>query len=350
MTRLHLLTKRSTGTVLLTLILLAAAALPAAAQVASIDYLQGWVDLRYPSGDVVEAMIGDELKKDDTVITGDDGTATLVRPGAAEIIISPNSVFSIREIDSGGQKETVMHTALGSVKFKFMRLFGVEPRISTPSTVAGVRGTEFSVYAGDEGSALFTVDSGEVMVTSQGIPVVLFEGEGVEVKAGRPPGEKFEKKGRPIDYSSWAQEKQAEFSADPIAGLRGIERQMDGYIREVENLEYAFAENRKLLIQEREKLAEINKNQGQEASNKYYSDVISSIEQQESTLFLNIRYWSLSAFSLKRYVNGKQYMLTKAKMLADDNLSYIDDYMVLHQRILEKFSAHILPNLSMEDI
>jgi len=175
--------------------------------VASIDYLQGWVDLRYPSGNVVEAMIGDELTKDDTVITGDDGTATLGRQGAAEIVINPNTVFSIREIDSGGQKETVMHTALGSVKFKFMRLFGVEPKISTPSSVAGVRGTEFTVYAGDEGSALFTVDSGEVMVTSQGIPVVLYEGEGVEVKAGRPPGEKFEKKGRPIDYSQWAQEK-----------------------------------------------------------------------------------------------------------------------------------------------
>ena len=136
-----------------------AAALPSAAQVASIDYLQGWVDLRYPSGDVVEAMIGDELEKDDTVITGDDGTATLARQGAAEIVINPNTVFSIREIDSGGQKETIMHTALGSVKFKFMRLFGIEPKISTPSSVAGVRGTEFTVYAGDEGSALFTVDS-----------------------------------------------------------------------------------------------------------------------------------------------------------------------------------------------
>ncbi|WP_319415200.1 FecR family protein [Marispirochaeta aestuarii] len=336
--------------VLVVLGLFFAAALPSAAQVASIDYLQGWVDLRYPSGDVVEAMIGDELEKDDTVITGDDGTATLARQGAAEIVINPNTVFSIREIDSGGQKETIMHTALGSVKFKFMRLFGIEPKISTPSSVAGVRGTEFTVYAGDEGSALFTVDSGEVMVTSQGIPVVLYEGEGVEVKAGRAPGEKFELKGRPIDYSSWADEKQAEFSADPIAGLRGIERQMDGYIREVENLEYAFAENNVLYEDLKKQFNEIKENLGDEEATKFLQEKVTPVGHQESIIFSNLRYFALTAFSLKRYVMASQFSLIKAQSLVNKNDETFKDFMAIYDRIILKIEDRIFNFLVQNDI
>ena len=66
-------------------------------------------------------------------------------------------------------------------------------------------------------------------MTSQGIPVVLYEGEGVEVKAGRAPGEKFELKGRPIDYSSWADEKQAEFSRRPNCRAKR-DRAADGWV------------------------------------------------------------------------------------------------------------------------
>jgi FecR protein len=324
--------------------------LSATAQIATVEYVEGWVDIKRPTGQTVEAFIGDTLNKDDTIITGDDGTATLAQQGASEIVVSPNSVFSIREIDSGGEKETVMHTSLGSVKFKFLRLFGREPKISTPSVVAGVRGTEFTVYAGDEGSALFTVDSGEVMVTSQGIPVVLLENEGVEVKAGRPPGQKFELKGRPIDYSSWNSEKQQEFSADPIAGLRGIEKQMDVYIREVENLNYAFQENRKNLETARFNLSETRKEKGTDAANIYYEANVSPLEQAESVIYLNRRYWSLSAFSLKRYIMAKQYSLVKANKLIQAEYLYIPEFDILYNRITEKFGKTILPILSVEDI
>ena len=342
--------KPSAYTLLFTLGLFFTAALPSAAQVASIDYLQGWVDLRYPSGDVVEAMIGDELEKDDTVITGEDGTATLARQGAAEIVINPNTVFSIREIDSGGQKETVMHTALGSVKFKFLRLFGIEPKISTPSTVAGVRGTEFTVYAGDEGSALFTVDSGEVMVTSQGIPVVLYEGEGVEVKAGRPPGEKFEKKGRPIDYSQWAQEKQAEFSADPIAGLRGIERQMDGYIREVENLSVMLEEQLSRLNKMREEIQIIKEKEGEAKAQKFFDEQLSPESNIASSINHNLRYFALTAFSMKRFVIAKQYSLLKAQLLIGNLAEESKKSLEIIESIANKFDTKIVPILVSNDI
>ncbi|WP_321991338.1 FecR family protein [Marispirochaeta aestuarii] len=342
--------KPSAYTLLFTLGLFFTAALPSAAQVASIDYLQGWVDLRYPSGDVVEAMIGDELEKDDTVITGEDGTATLARQGAAEIVINPNTVFSIREIDSGGQKETVMHTALGSVKFKFLRLFGIEPKISTPSTVAGVRGTEFTVYAGDEGSALFTVDSGEVMVTSQGIPVVLYEGEGVEVKAGRPPGEKFEKKGRPIDYSQWAQEKQAEFSADPIAGLRGIERQMDGYVREVENVQIMLEEQNAITEKLRNEWNSLKESGDKESAQSFFDETYTPEIQRGSAIYHNLRYFVLNAFSLKRYVVSKQYTLLKAKKLIGSASSQDIEALNILKILNENFQRNIITFLDPNDI
>ena len=315
--------------------------LPLAAQNFTIEYVEGWVDVKHPNGQTVEAMIGDQLQKDDTVVTGDDGTATLTREGAAEIVISPNSVFSIREIDSGGEKETVMHTALGSVKFKFLRLFGREPKISTPSTVAGVRGTEFTVYSGDEGSALFTVDSGEVMVTSQGIPVVLLENEGVEVKAGQAPGQKFVKQGRPIDYSAWVQEKQSEFSADPIAGLRGIERQMDEYIREVENLKIMSDEQEAIVKQARNELEQIKKEKGAEAGQQFLEQSVFPETQLASDIYHNLRYYTINAFSLKRYVLNKQYSILKAKNLLDSQNETVNESIAIIQKIEMNFYTAI---------
>ena len=273
--------------ILIALLIFTAALAPLFTEVATLEYVQGWVDLRYPDGETVEALIGDPLNKDDSIVTGDDGIATLTSRGATEITVKPNSIFSLREIDSGGEKETVMHTALGAVSFKFNRLLGKEPRISTPSSVAGIRGTEFTVYAGDEGSTLFTVDSGEVMVTSQGVPVVLYEGEGVEVKAGRAPGKKFELLGKPVDFSVWAAEKQSEFSADPVAGLRGIQKQMEQYVREVENLSYDYEEGKHFLSEEREKLRTIKEQQGQTKLDEYYNSTVAPLEKQLSVIYLN---------------------------------------------------------------
>ncbi len=285
------------------------------AEVATVEYVEGWVDLRYPDGELVEAFIGDALNRDDAIVTGDDGIATLGNKGAVEITVKPNSVFSLREIDSGGEKETVMHTALGAVSFKFNRLLGKEPRISTPSSVAGVRGTEFTVYAGDEGSTLFTVDSGEVQVVSQGVPVTLYEGEGVEVKAGRAPGAKFQKKGNPIDYSDWIAAKQEEFSEDPIAGLRGIQRQMEDYAREVQSLSMILKETKDHITELRQQYDNISGEKGKEIADKFYDENVKPVEREISPLVQNIRYFTLSAFSLKRFVITKQYILMKAAVL-----------------------------------
>lgn len=334
--------------ILLPAVLLTVMSLAAAAQVATVEYVEGWVDIKRPNGQTVEAIIGDTLNKDDTVITGDDGTATLAQQGASEIVVSPNSIFSIREIDSGGEKETVMHTALGSVKFKFLRLFGREPKISTPSVVAGVRGTEFTVYAGDEGSALFTVDSGEVIVTSQGIPVVLIENEGVEVKAGRPPGQKFEKKGRPIDYSSWNSEKQEEFSADPLAGLRGIEKQMDSYIREVDNLSLNLSELNAQIKIGRNEYKQMIEQSGKEKGDQFYTDTIKPKEREIAPIVQNLRYFALSAFSLRRYVISKQYSVHKAQFLIGEIdiaiygniISKIDS---INANFMDSIEPHLVP-------
>ncbi len=321
------------------------------AEVATVEYVEGWVDLRYPDGELVEAFIGDALNRDDAIVTGDDGIATLGNNGAVEITVKPNSVFSLREIDSGGEKETVMHTALGAVSFKFNRLLGKEPRISTPSSVAGVRGTEFTVYAGDEGSTLFTVDSGEVQVVSQGVPVTLYEGEGVEVKAGRAPGAKFQKKGRPIDFSEWAVAKQEEFSADPIAGLRGIQRQMEDYAREVENLSMILKDTKDHIMELRQQYENISGEKGKEIADKFYDESVKPVEREISPLVQNIRYFTLSAFSLKRFVVTKQYMLMKAGFLTKkiDASTYSEfiDYMSM---IESAFDQNILEYVTEYDI
>ena len=336
--------------ILIALLIFTAALAPLFAEIATLEYVQGWVDLRYPDGETVEALIGDPLNKDDSIVTGDDGIATLTSRGATEITVKPNSIFSLREIDSGGEKETVMHTALGAVSFKFNRLLGKEPRISTPSSVAGIRGTEFTVYAGDEGSTLFTVDSGEVMVTSQGVPVVLYEGEGVEVKAGRAPGAKFELLGKPIDFSVWAAEKQSEFSADPVAGLRGIQKQMNDYIREVESLSVMLDDQIKLITDMKAEMIEIKEKQGDNAAQKYFMDQLSPESTFAGNINHNLRFFALTAFSMKRFVMAKQYSLLKAQQLIGTTNSMIKQSFELMNKIEENFDLSIVPKLVPNDI
>ena len=216
--------KKKSVTIILLLFLLASASL--AAQESDVVFVDGWVDLKDSSGEIYELYIGDMVYSGDTVITGEDGVVELEPQAGSRIIIKPDTVFSIKETDVKGKKQSVVSTTLGEVAFKFNRMTN-EPLISTPSTVMGVRGTEFTVYAGADGSSLVTVESGSVEVSGAGESVLLAENEGVEVQAGKAPGEKFEIKGKAIDFTEWNVSKINEMIASPLEKLAELKLQLE---------------------------------------------------------------------------------------------------------------------------
>ena len=138
-----------------------------------------------------------------------DGQVELNQKGVT-IKISHGTVFTLMErAGSDGKTSTVVSVALGSLKYKYDKMTGSEPEIRTNGAVAGVRGTEFTVFAGADGSTLIAVDSGQVDVESEGKTVQLAAAQGVEVPLGKPPGDVVPLKSDQIDYSKWNNDKLA---------------------------------------------------------------------------------------------------------------------------------------------
>ncbi|MFW5695964.1 MAG: FecR family protein, partial [Alkalispirochaeta sp.] len=172
-------------------------AAPALAQDATVVYLEGEPELRTTQGAIDWLDFGMSLRAGESVVTGGNDFVEMEYGDASTIEVQPDTVFTVREVERGGERRTVMSNSAGAVKYRFNRLTGrSEPDIGTSSVVAGVRGTEVAVYAGGEGSSLFVVESGEVEVTSAGSSVSLTQDEAVEVPAGGPPGEKYSVIGR----------------------------------------------------------------------------------------------------------------------------------------------------------
>lgn len=319
------------------------------AQSADIVFIEGWVDLK-TGGEIMEAFEGDILRTGDSVITGDDSYAELSQKNLSTIKVQPNSVFTITEKEGDGGKETVLSTTVGSVSYKFGKLFGKEPKIATPSTIAGVRGTEFTVYAAEDGSSLVAVTSGLVTVSSQGKSVDLTADEGVEVKAGEAPGEKFTLKGRELDFSSWNNEKYNVLVSNPVAGLKKLDKQLDQFLADIKDYSATLKE---MKAQKDEFIAEWNKLKDSVDKDKaaaYFDKNLKPLDLKLGPLYLNVRYYSLSALSFRRYILGKLYVDLKGRYFAEPGNPVYTDFLSAYKRILGKFERTVVPYLNGNDI
>ncbi len=329
--------------------LILGAAYNLSAQKADIVYVDGWVDVKV-HGELREAFEGDVLKKGDSVITGNDSYAELSQKDLSSIIVKPDSIFTIQEREGENGKETVLTTTVGSVSFKFGKLFGKEPVIATPGMVAGVRGTEFTVYAGQDGSALVAVKSGLVTVSSNGKAVDLGADEGVEVKPGQPPGDKFKLKGRELDFSTWNKEKYSALLADPLKGLDQMESRIDSFVEDIE--EYSkiltsMKRERDNLRAEWQKLMDAGR---KDEAKKFYREKISPIELKLGPAFINRRYYSLSALSFRRYILGKLYVDMKGIYFADRDNPVYREFLDRYASVMDKFEKSVVPFLDVNDI
>jgi hypothetical protein len=321
------------------------------AQEATVVYIDGWVDIRDTSGTLAEAWEGDMVTSGESVITGEASYAELEKEGNAAIIrISPDTVFTIEEIADESGKREVMRCSLGSVQFKFNRLMGTEPRIATPSVVAGVRGTEFTVFAGVDGSTLIGVTSGEVEVTASGESVSLYPDEGVEVLLGEPPGEKFTFILGEIDYSDWNADRFESFLRDPNQGIRRIGREMDSLTGEIDELRPIYLEKRSRLDTLRSQLLKIREEEGKEASAEFYEENIGPLEAESLNIYQNLRYYAISALSLRQYVMSRLYLFVKMRALESGDLGGYRGFRDAYDGIVDRYEKTVSPLLSEGDI
>ncbi len=316
---------------------------------ADITYTEGDASVKLKSGRLQDAQIGDRVNTGDTIRTGADGQVELDQKGVT-IRIASGTVFTMMEKSQAGSSSTVLSVALGSIKFRYGKLTGTEPQVRTNSAVAAVRGTEFTVFSGADGSTLITVDSGQVTVESAGASVDIAANEGVEIPLGQPPGDKFTVQRTQVDYSTWNADKLAAMLADPQAAMTSIETAMASYIKDVNDYAASFQEANARLQDEQTKRAAIAKDQGVEAGRKYEAEVVAPLANQVSAVGLNLRYSSLAALSLRRYVAGRLYVMLKARFIANPDDAAWTGFLAKYGELLQSFDSAIAPHLVEADL
>ena len=322
-----------------------------AQSIARVSFVDGWVDIRTSAGKVDEAFVGNELFSGNSVITGKDGYAELLeRASGSRFRISPNTVFAVREREVNGKNESVLAVAVGEVAFKVNRVAGTGTSVATSSTVAGIRGTEFVVYSGSDGSTFIAVSEGLVEVEAFGRSVQLHADEAVEVRPGNPPGPKIQLLGRSLDFSQWNDGKKQEFLNNPVAALRSVDRKLDYYNTQVQELHPKFLAMAERVSRGWEERDRIFKEKGQAAVDQYDRDGFRAAGIDAMHMGLNMRYFALSALSMRRFVVGNMYAEMKSRYITKPNDPVFVEFYRLYNEVLRKFEEITIPQIDKTDI
>ena len=315
------------------------------AQDADVVYLEGFPTLR-SGGATRDLDFGLVIRPGDSVVTGRRDFAELDQAGNS-IRINSDTVFTVREIERDGRRETVLTNTVGSVAFRFQTLAGRQQQVGTATAVAGVRGTEFTVYAGSDGSSLFGVDSGLITVESAGVGVDVAAGQAVEVRAGEAPGEVVQWVGRQLDFSEWEQDRFNLFLDDPVGTMQRLRARLGQFASEMETHVTSFQFWNEEITRLR---AEFEAAATDEEKQQLRDEFIFPAMNNAATEVLNYRFYSLSALSLRRFVVGRLYVEMKTRFMLDANNPVFETFSREYQLFLDQFNGRFPDFLVPADI
>lgn len=127
----------------------------------------------------IPAKVGDILDNGDSLKTEKDGYTELKFEDGSIVKVGANTELNIYK--------NYLFLAIGYIKLYITKLFP-NFEVRTPSAIAGVRGTEFSVEVLQDMTTLVTVYEGEVELTAQNRTIRLRKGESGIAKPDSPPG------------------------------------------------------------------------------------------------------------------------------------------------------------------
>ena len=167
-----------------------------------VEWISGDVTYRHLVGNWKKLDIGYHLANGDVVKTGEGGEATLVDEDAF-INISSNSRFTVSERYDNNKRKSSFMLFLGRLKFKLTKKSTNEPEIVTQAVNLTVRGTNFDVASGHDGSTLVIIENGVVAVSGKKRTLILKKGEGSQIKFGEEPTKKFKVLTKVINWDQW---------------------------------------------------------------------------------------------------------------------------------------------------
>lgn len=127
-----------------------------------IQFITGDVKISSTSG-LREARAGDNINISESVVTGEKSVADVIFGTSGVIRIIANSRVAVRSIADKSTTDTTLDMDRGRVYVTLAKLKGKEFRVKTPTAVASVRGTSFTVVADKKGAKL-SVTRGTVAV------------------------------------------------------------------------------------------------------------------------------------------------------------------------------------------
>ncbi len=323
----------------------------AGAQPAEVVYLEGLPEIYPGGGSPFPADFGDAVETGDSVVTGSSDYVELERGPSELIRVSPDTVFTIREEDRGGKRQSVLSAAAGEIAFRFDRITGEsEPRLGSASVSAAVRGTEVTVYVGDEGTTLFLVESGQIAVESAETAQTVDAGQATEVGLVGQAGKPFVWDAERIDYASWNAERVDRFLDEPVTGVRTVREKLRAFAERVELLRPRYEAAYQSLEEARDRYEQIEEEDGEEALRRYQRETVRPLIEQAQAVILNLRYNALSALSLRRFVLGKMYMNMKSRYIFDQDAAEYREFIGIYNDTLEEFEERIVPELVPADI
>lgn len=171
------------------------AAVPTIELVAVLASVKGDVEVRTDSKrDWVDAADGMKLRTGDAVRTKSGGSCVIKWARGNIMKLTPFTEIVLDKL----VVTPATKTELSSMALRKGRIFAKAKKlaadssfsVSTPTAIAAVRGTRFSVMIGKDGSTEIGCTEGRLLVKSHsGEEVVLDEGKKVNVGKGQPPGE-----------------------------------------------------------------------------------------------------------------------------------------------------------------
>jgi hypothetical protein len=107
-------------------------------------------------GQRMAALVGTNVEAADSIVTGADGSAGITFNDNSRLSVGPNSTLAISRFNfnptthEGNFDTSLKRGTLSVVSGKLAKRSPEAMTVSTPSTILGVRGTEFVVEAGEE--------------------------------------------------------------------------------------------------------------------------------------------------------------------------------------------------------
>ncbi|MCL2025204.1 MAG: FecR domain-containing protein [Leptospirales bacterium] len=151
---------------------------------------------------------GAMLQSGDIITTGPKSILNIAYDDGSRVEILENTSIMIGA--DGVKNSSSVVLIFGSVKGKFAKL-GKDKKVYTSTTICAIRGTEFQISAGRDGSSRIDLQEGALAISNNYGFEDMKQGEKLEVELSKAP---FKTK-RNISAEEWMNEKESELASDP---------------------------------------------------------------------------------------------------------------------------------------